>query len=207
MDIIRNWIASDKENILMALNTAIFKEDWDKYAIGSLSTWEMEVLCFYYHEHELAHVNCNKYGLSNFFILPEEPEIDHTFKKNGKTINLFKLNKIFGTCIAKDKSKAIVTILTTTGVVDVKFRKEHFAMFDKQLSEKLPDGTKHVIEKSWFNRGNMLMIQGIRQGDNFIAKKYNSVGGHQLYRISEFDEKGNITLQSQRYSGGIEEDV
>ena len=207
MDIVRNWIASDKENILMALNTAIFKEDWDKYATGSLSTWEMEVLCFYYHEHELAHVNYNKYGLSNFFALPEEPEIDHTFKKNGKTINLFKLNKIFGTCIAKDKSKAIVTLLTTTGVVDVKFRKEYFAMFDKQLSEKLPDGTKYVIEKSWFNRGNMLMVQGIRQGDNFIAKKYNSVGGHQLYRISEFDEKGNITLQSQRYSGGIEENV
>ena len=207
MNLLRDWISADKENILTKLNTIIFKEDWDKYATGSLSAWEMEVLCFYYHEHELAHVNYNKYGLSNFFTLPEEPEIDHTFKKNGKTINLFKLNKIFGTCIAKDKSKAIVTILTTTGVVDVKFRKEYFAMFDKQLSEKLPDGTKHVIEKSWFNRGNMLMIQGIRQGDNFIAKKYNSVGGHQLYRISEFDEKGNITLQSQRYSGGIEEDV
>jgi DNA polymerase-3 subunit alpha len=50
MDIFRAWITSDKDNILKALNKEIFLEDWNKYAQGNLSSWEMEVLCFYYHD-------------------------------------------------------------------------------------------------------------------------------------------------------------
>ena len=37
------------------------------------SSWEMEALCFYYHEHELKNINRARYGISNFFDLPEEP--------------------------------------------------------------------------------------------------------------------------------------
>ena len=49
----------------------------------------MEVLCFYYHEHELANLNNDKYGFVNFYDLPEEPEIDYTFFKNGKEVRIF----------------------------------------------------------------------------------------------------------------------
>ena len=76
MDVFREWIASDKDGILEALNTKIFKEDWDKYAKGTISAWEMEVLCFYYHDHELKNVNTDRYGFVDFFSLPEEPEVD-----------------------------------------------------------------------------------------------------------------------------------
>ena len=207
MDIFRKWIASDKETILNALNKEIFMEDWNKYAKGNVSSWEMEVLCFYYHEHELAHINNDKYGFVDFYALPEDPVIEKTFQKAGKNINIFHLNRICGTCIAKNKTKSTVTILTTTGVVNVKFRKEYFAMFDKQISERGADGVKHVVEKSWFNRGNMIVVTGIRSGDDFVSKKYASTGGHQLYKIDEVLENGDLVLKDSRYQGGIEEDA
>ena len=93
MDIFRAWIAENKEQILKDLNTKIFQEDWKKYAAGTISAWEMEVMCFYYHEHELAHLNKNKYGFSNFYDLPPDPVVDKTFKKGLATINIFKLHK------------------------------------------------------------------------------------------------------------------
>jgi DNA polymerase-3 subunit alpha len=207
MDIFRKWIASDKETILNALNKEIFMEDWNKYAKGNPSSWEMEVLCFYYHEHELAHVNKDKYGFVDFHKLPEDPVIEKTFTKGGKDIHIFHLNRICGTCIAKNKTKSTVTLLTTSGVVNVKFRKEYFAMFDKQISERGTDGVKHVVEKSWFNRGNMIVVTGIRSGDDFISKKYASTGGHQLYKIDEILPNGDLVLKDSRYQGGEEEDV
>ena len=205
MDVFRNWIGDNKDEILENLNAAIFLEDWNKYANGSISAWEMEALCFYYHDHELANINPYKYGFSDFFALPEDPVVDKSFTKNGKTINIFKLHKICGTCIAKNKAKSTVTLLTTTGVVEVKFRKEYFTLFDKQISERGADGVKHVIEKSWFNRGNMIVVQGMRSGDNFIAKKYSSTIGHQLYKISEIIDNTDLRLQSERYRGEMED--
>ena len=119
---------------------------------------------------------------------------------------MFKLSKICGTCIAKDKAKATVTLLTTTGVVNVKFRKEYYAMFDKQISERQEDGTKKVKERSWFNRGQMIVVSGMRSEDNFVAKKYASTGGHTLYRITEILPDGDIILQYERYKGEEDED-
>ena len=206
MDVFRNWITLNKEDILTNLNTQIFKEDWDKYASGNISAWEMETMCFYYHDHELAELNSGKYGIVDFFKLPENPVVEKTFVRGGKEVNIFKLSKICGTCIAKNKTKSTVTLLTTSGVVNVKFRKEYFAMFDKQISVRGDDGVKHVAEKSWFNRGKMIVVQGIRSGDDFISKKYASSGGHQLYLIDSIDEAGDITLRTQRYQGEAEDE-
>lgn len=206
MDIFRNWLSENKEEVLKELNTLIFKEEWDKYAKGNISSWEMEVMCFYYHEHELAHLDQLKYGFVDFNELPEDPIVDRTFFKGGKQINIFKLSKICGTCIAKDKAKGTVTIVTPTGVVSVKMSREYFALFDKQISEVGADGKKHVCEKSWFNRGSMVVFQGMRSGDQFVTKKYASSGGHQLYKITEVFPNGEIALQTERYQGGIAED-
>ena len=207
MNIFRTWITNNKDRVLNELNGAIFKEDWDKYAKGTISAWEMEVLCFYYHDHELKDIDQSKYGFVDFFKLPEEPEVDRSFFKAGKEIKIFKLHKICGTCIAKNKTKSTVTLLTTSGVVNVKFRKEYFTLFDKQISEKQPDGTKKIVEKSWFNRGNMIVVTGMRSGDDFIAKKYASTGRHQLYKIDKILEDNTLTLKDARYNGGISDDV
>lgn len=204
MNVFRVWINEDKDIILNNLNEKIFKEDWDKYAAGNLSSWEMETLCFYYNEHELAHIDNYKYGFVDFFKLPTEPVVEKSFQKGDKEIKIFKLYKICGTVIAKNKTKSTVSLLTTSGVVNVKFRKEYFNLFDKQISEKGEDGKKHVVEKSWFNRGNMIVVQGIRSGDDFITKKYNSSNGHQLYKITSVNG-ANINLISNRYKGESEE--
>ena len=205
MDVFREWMAHDKDEILQTLNDEIFKEDWEKYAKGNLSSWEMEALCFYYHEHELAHIDNKRYGFVDFNSLPENPVVEKTFTRGGKDINIFKLSKICGTCIAKNKIKSTVSILTTSGVVNVKFRKEYFSLFDKQISERGEDGVKHVVEKSWFNRGNMIVVMGIRSGDDFISKKYASSGGHQLYKIDTINEDGSLVLRNERYQGEAED--
>ena len=206
MDVFREWLKQDGPQILEQLNYNMFKTEWDKYAIGSYSAWEMEVLCFYHHEHELAHVNFNKYDIRDYFKLPETPEVARTFYRNGREIPLFTLTKIVGTCIAKDKAKGLVALLTPTGVVDVKFSKEYFSLFDKQISVKNPDGTKTIVERSWFNRGNKIMVQGMRRGDNFVAKKYASSGGHQLYKILEVKKNGDLILTHERNKGELEDE-
>ncbi len=205
MDIFREWIAADKDIILQNLNDLIFKQDWDKYAQGSYSSWEMEAMCFYYHEHELANINFDQYGIKDFFKLPPEPVVERTFTKGDKVINIFKLTHICGTCIAKNKLKSSISLLTPTGVVNVKFSKQFFAMFDKQASKIQDDGTKKVVERSWFNRGQKILVLGLRSGDDFISKKYASSFGHQLYHILDIADNGDLTLQAERYKGEDEE--
>ena len=206
MDRVRDWLSKNQAAVLKQFNEKLFFDNWNKYCgQGNISAWEMEALCFYYHEHELENLNMGKYGIENFFDLPQSPEIEYTFRRKDAVIPIYKISKIAGTCIAKNKAKSSISLLTTEGVVTVKFRKEYFALFDKQISEVQPDGKKKVMEKSWFKRGNMLMIQGIRRDDNFVAKKYARTQGHQLYKINSIDDNGNIMLQGERYKGDYEE--
>ena len=207
MDIFRTWIKDNHDKLLQEFNAKIFQEDWNKYAKGTISAWEMEVLCFYYHEHELAHVNRSKYGIANFFDMPEDPLVEKSFEtKSGAKVNLYKIYRICGTCIAKEKPKNTVSLLTAEGVVNIKFSKEYFSMFDKQISEKQADGKKKIMERSWFNRGSMVMVQGFRRGNTFVPKKYASTGGHQLYKIESIDNVGDLTLRTERYQGEVEDD-
>ena len=90
-------------------------------------------------------------------------------------------------------------MLTTDGVVNVKFRKEYFSVYDKQISERQSDGTKKIMEKSFFNRGNMIMVSGFRQGDDFIVKKYANSTFEQLYKIESVYENGEMVLRHERY--------
>lgn len=206
MDFVREWMKANQNEVLYQLNKTIFEEEWKKYASGNYSSWEMEALCFYYHEHELKNVNRARYGISNFFDLPEEPIVEKTFKRGGAEIPIYRLNRICGTCIAKNKTKGTVSLLTPEGVVEVKFRNEYFSLFDKQISVRGADGVKHVVEKSWFNRGSMIMVTGIRRGDDFIPKKYASTVGHQLYKIENISSNGSLVLRTERASGEAEEE-
>ena len=205
MDGARDWLKQHQEETLKALNDLLFEEVWNKYAQGSVSAWEMEALCFYYSEHELAKVNMQKYGLVHFKDLPSTPPVDYYFKRNGKEIPIFKTYKIIGTVIAKDDNRSIVTLLTTTGVVDVKFTKEYYAMYSRQISEKDEDGTKKVMEKGWFRRGEKLMITGFRRDDTFVAKSYTHTATHQLYRIELENGGTDIKLSHERYGQESEE--
>ena len=208
MDSVREWLKQNQTELLNDINQSLFLDEWNKYANGTLSAWEMDSLCFYYHAHELLNIDKNKYGITNFEDI-QPLVVEKYFKKAGKQIPIYKLNRIIGTVIDKNAQKATATLLTTSGVVTVKFTKEYFSMFNKRISEKdETTGKKKIKEKSWFTRGTMLMITGLKVDDNmFRAKTYKSTSGHQLYKITKVTNNGHdIEITHDRYQGTLEED-
>lgn len=190
---IREWMKENQEKILKQLNNELFQEEKEKYAGGTVSKWEMDSLSFYYHDHELQKLRKDIYGISNYFDLPDEPEIEREFEsKNGNKISVYKLSRIAGTIIDKDKNKSTITLLTCEGVVLVKVWKSQFATWDKQISQT-ENGKKKVIEKSWFTRGNKIIITGMKRENTFVPKKYKNTPYPLFERIDEMDERGFIT--------------
>ena len=201
----KTYITQHKDELLTKLNDSIFQEMWDKYAEGNYSSWEMESLGFYYHDHELANVRESLYNIVEFNDLAEEPIVDYTFKRNGIEIPIFKTQRIMGTVIAKDDGKSTVSLLTVdSGVINVKFNRDYYAKYNRRISEPQPDGTKKVREVGWFQRGTLVVVNGIRRGDMFIAKKYKNTPSHQLYKITAVHEDGTIQMTNKRW--GEEDD-
>ena len=198
MDIIRPYIQKNNKQLLEAVNNKLIEEKWNKYCLGSLSKWEMDSVSFYYHPHELSKVNLSRYGCSDFFKLSETPEIERIIPIKGKQVPLFKIKRIAGTVLAKDKAKKTITLLTTEGVVNVKIYGGVFANYDKQISERGPDGHKHVKDRSWFSRGNKIIVTGIRQENNFIAKKYSKTPYHLIELIEDIKDDGSLIIRSER---------
>ena len=196
MDPMRAYIKNHKEELLEKLNNALYNEVFEKYATGTISHWEMESVSFYSHDHELSE---SQYLYDDFFKLPEEPEVDYTFQsKDGNEVKIYRLRKIIGTVIDKSKMKNTVTLLTPTGVVNVKIYKNQYAGFDKQLSERGADGKKHIVERSWFARGSLLMIQGIRRGQDFIPKKRKDSFYPIISKIVGIHDDGTLEFQTER---------
>ena len=195
MEPMRVYLKEHTNEMLAKLNGSLYEDVAVKYGKGSISKWEMESISFYYHDHELESV---KSCYDDFFMLPEEPEVEYSFVgSNGQEVKVFNLRKIVGTVIDKNKLKNTISLLTPTGVVQVKIYKNQYALYDKQISQKGEDGKKHVLEKSWFSRGTMLMIQGIRRGDNFIPKKRKDSIFPVITKIISVDGK-HLEFQRER---------
>lgn len=198
MDKIRPWVKENSAALLEEVNNRLTSDMWNKYCQGSLSKWEMDAVSFYSHEHELAHVNASEYNITDFDKIPETPVVERIIPIKGRQIPIFKLYRIAGTILDKDKNKKTVTLLTTSGVVTVKIFGQVFSHYDKQISEKGADGKKHVIEKSWLARGNKIIVTGIKQSDGFLAKKYNKTPYHLVELITEVTEDGHLYTKSER---------
>lgn len=203
MDKVRKFIKPNHDKLLGELNDKLFNEMWDKYATGSLSKWEMDSISHYSNEHELKWVDNLTYEFKSFNELPEEPEIDYTFYKDGNPINLFKIERIAGTVLDRDKTKNQVILLTTDGVATIKIFGPIFSYYDKQVSERDPaTGRKRVIEKSWFTRGNKIIVCGLRRGEQFIAKKYSRTPYKLIEKIDKINEDGTISTLTTRAGDG-----
>ena len=200
MDKIRPFIKDNNELLLEKVNWKLRQDLWDKYCLGNISQWEMDSISCYIHNHELKNIKNGFYGLTNYTDLPEDPIVNYEFrsKETGQKIPLFKIVRIAGTVLDKDKNKKMVTLLTNDSVVTVKIFGDAFTHYDKQISEKRPDGTKKVIEKSWLSRGNKIIVTGIRREDNFIAKKYKNTPHHLVELITSIDDNGYIQTQKER---------
>ena len=200
MDKIRPFIKDNNELLLKKVNWKLRQDLWDKYCQGNISQWEMDSISCYIHDHELKNLRNGFYGLSNFSQLPENPVVNYEFrsKETGQKIPLFKICRIAGTVLDKDKNKKMVTLLTNDSVVTVKIFGEAFTHYDRQISEKGADGVKHVKEKSWLSRGNKVIITGIRRDSDFIAKKYKNTPHHLVELITSIDEGGYIKTKLER---------
>ena len=195
MDIIRPWVKKNANELLIQVNNKLIGDTWNKYCLGSLSKWEMDAVSFYSHEHELAHIKTRPYDITNFSDIPENPVVERVLPIKGKQIPIMKIFRIAGTVLDRDKAKKTVTLLTTDGVVTVKVFGQVFAHYDKQISERGADGKKHVIEKSIFNRGNKIIVSGIRVGENeFLAKKYARTPWHLIEKIDQVNEDGSMII-------------
>ena len=197
MDIIRPFVQKHAAELLISVNNRLTEETWNKYCLGSMSKWEMDSVSFYSHEHELSELDMERYELTDFFDLPEDPVIDRVIPIKGKQVPILKLFRICGTVLDRDKAKKTVTLLTTSGVVTVKIFGGVFAQYDKQISERGADGKKHVIEKSMFSRGNKIIVIGVRDGDAFRAKKYSKTPFHLVEQIVEVEKNGTMTTRSR----------
>lgn len=198
MDPVRDWMKANQQEILDALNASLYQDVAEKYAVGDINKWDMDSLGTYCHEHELKGLKTNIYGITNFEDLDEEPTIATEFtSKDGGMIRLYEISRICGTVIDKDKNKSTVTLLTPTmQVVAVKVWKNQYAKWDRQIARKNPDGTKTIVEKSFFARGNKLIITGIRRDDDFVPKKYKNTKYPLFEKIEEIDSDGFITAST-----------
>lgn len=168
-----DWFSSEEGRQLLyqAECEAIVQEMWDKYCQGSLSAWEMSSMSFYYSGHELANMQSLAYNLRSFKDLPEElKSLRMKTLKNGRETPVYDVVGIAGTVVGANNNKHIVSLLTPTGVVDVKFYAGAYIHYNKNISTVDAKGKKTMIEKSWFTRGNKLLVYGVRQENMFLPK-------------------------------------
>lgn len=196
-----SFIKESKEDLLRLLNQKIVEEQFDLNVGGNISHCEMEAMSFYYHPHELATLNREKYEVMSFEELPENPPVAREVRaKDGKVIPIYELTCIAGTVIDKNKMKNSISLLTTDGVVNVKIWKNQYAKYDKQISEIGEDGKKKVRERSWFKRGTLLYLQGVRRGNSFIPKSHKG-SRHKIpiMKIIDVNDNGDIIYTDKRY--------
>lgn len=170
---IKEWFKDNEEELINKIQEKDIEKIWNQYCQGSNSAWEMEVLGFYHSPHELL-------GLKADVVNPKNL-VDGNYRH---TVN------IAGTVLGKDAYKHMVTILTTYGVVDLKFTNEQFAEYNRTISE-VRDGVKKVLEKSWFIKGTLVFVKGFKSGETFRVK--------QISKIIDIDNKGVPKMTRYRY--------
>jgi DNA polymerase-3 subunit alpha len=196
MECLKDWL--NKEETVQQINETLLNRAFEEFENDSISKWEMDSLSYYYHDHELAVVDNKKYGLENFNELPEQPIVVNEYVSRGIPRQEFKLSRIAGTVLDRDKNKHQVTVLTTDGVVTVKFYAGAFSHYNKQISKQNKD-KKEILETSWFTRGNKLLFTGFRRGNKFVPRKYkDSIYQHTVALIKNIDQDGNLILQTER---------
>lgn len=197
-----NWIAT--KECKEFYNEIVFNNRKRENMDGTISSWEMESMNYYYHEHELTNVNREQYGIVDFHDLPEEPTVIGFTKYKNHKYPKFKLDRIVGTILDRDRNKHSITLLTPTGVVTVKFYGGQFAFYDKTISKVIGldekgKPKKVTLEDGWFKRGTKVMITGFRRGDQFKPKRYsNSIYQHTVSKITDINEDGTLNLVSDR---------
>ena len=189
---LKEWLKTDE--VVEHVTRYELNQQWVKYALGTYASWEMESLSYYFHEHELSHVDEERYGLEKFYNLDEESSVERYFDWGERQIPIFELSTIVGTVLAKDDTRKTVTLLGLDGVVTVKYNAGSYSHYNKQIKRN-----NKIVEPSWFSRGNKLMITGYRRGGQFVAKVYkHSVSEHTTRLITDITDEGYLYYNIER---------
>lgn len=196
---LKEYINKNQEKLIDKLHAAEIDEVWQQYCSGTLSTWEMDTLGFYYHDHDLLNTYHPEFQFKDFYEMSAIPIPSGYNEYKGRKVPVFELQTIYGTVLDKNSYKHTVVLLTPTGVVNVKCVAEQYSKYDKQLSQLNPEtGKKEVIERSWFKRGTNLIVNGWRNADQFMARGRQSEGKYPIYKILESDDCGLLNITRYR---------
>lgn len=196
---LKEYINKNQEKLIDKLHAAEIDEVWQQYCSGTLSTWEMDTLGFYYHDHDLLNTYHPEFQFGDFYKMSEIPIPSEYNEYKGRKVPVFELQTIYGTVLDKNSYKHTVVLLTPTGVVNVKCVAEQYSKYDKQLSQPNPEtGKKEVIERSWFKRGTNLIVNGWRNADQFMARGRQAEGKYPIYKILESDDCGLLNITRYR---------
>ena len=203
MSDLKTWLASEEalDTFYEAEKREKFQFVWNKYCGGSVSRWEMQSLHYYYHEHELKRVNTKKYNIKSFESLPDTPVVVGTkTNKDGREYQIYDTCCICGTVTNADNNKHIVTIITNYGeVVDIKFPATQYIYYNKVVSVIDENGKKTVLDPSWFNRNEKILVSGFRRELSFVPKaNYEKGQRYAVQLITDMDASGNLSLISER---------
>lgn len=164
--------------------------------------WSFETCSFFAKEHELAHIDRERYNVDLFDELPEEPRF--VTKRWGKREwKQYELAQIAGVVLDRNDNSHLLTVLdVNNNVVQCKLDANAYSFYKQQISEPDGQGGKTVVDPSWFKRGQALILTGVRMGENdFRVKAYkSSIYRHKVQKIVSVDNKtGEMEIQSYRY--------
>lgn len=203
MEALKGYI--NKPEFIKEYNKCLYRAKYQEtIEVEDTNKWGFEACAYYpYGGHELSSLNLDRYNISRFEDLPEEPVfIEKSYGK--RSWKQYDISAICGTVLARNDNNHLVSILTPDNeVVNIKFYGGAYAHYKQQISEPGPDGKKIVRDKSWFERGSLVIVAGYRRGDDFVAKKYkSSVFNHQVQKIDMVNEDGSAVIRSVRYGFG-----
>lgn len=202
--------------VIEEYNKGLYQQLVDQYVKTNALHWEVEALGYYPKEHELNYVNLSEYGVVDYFSIPDQPEPYSYYPRwvkdeNGKSVQRFfpryTISRIGGTVVDFDSMRNTVSLLTPTGVVQVKFNIGQYQFYNRRLSTQDEKGKKTVIDENWFKRNTVLLVAGYKQGDYFRAHRYSdSIYQHTVTKVNGYDIVNgvyNLILQNERPSGEI----
>lgn len=210
---LEKMFAPAMEELKKYVNTSEFLKEYNKILyrqkynslvpIQDPNHWSFETCSFFANGHELAHIDRERYNISLFNELPEEPKF--ITKSYGKREwKQFALAQIACTVIDKNDNHHMLTVLDMgNNVIQCKFNAEVYSFYKAQLSETDGSGNKIVMDKPWFRRGQTLILTGVRMGaDDFRVKCYrNSIYKHKVLRIDSINNiTGEIKITTHRYN-------
>ena len=198
------------EQFIKDYNRRMYQQVYNSYVPNKdTNHWSLETCSFYAHEHELANIDVDKYNITPFDDLPQDP-LFITKRFGNREWKQYELAQIAGVVLDRNDPRHTLTILDMGNhVVQVKFTSaSDYAFYKQQLAELQPDGKSKVVDASWFKRGQPLILTGVRIGENdFRIKAYkSSIYQHKVQKILSVGPNGELKIQSYRYGYGPDDE-